>query len=183
MDFSDDTYHTALREAVAAVTRSFGGAYFAEHAARNQPTDELWRALGKQGFIGVNIPERFGGGGAGLSELAIVCEQTAAEGCPLLLLLVSSAISGEIIGRYGTAPQQETWLPRMASGQSKVVFAITEPDAGSNMHQLSTTATRSGDGWALNGSKYYISGAQNPPQPAGNEEMAKRAGARLISIG
>ena len=158
MDFSDDTYHTALREAVAAVTRSFGGAYFAEHAERNQPTDELWRALGKQGFIGVNIPERFGGGGAGLSELAIVCEQTAAEGCPLLLLLVSSAISGEIIGRYGTAPQQETWLPRMASGQSKVVFAITEPDAGSNMHQLSTTATRSGDGWALNGSKYYISG-------------------------
>jgi alkylation response protein AidB-like acyl-CoA dehydrogenase len=150
--------HTELRDAVAAIARSFGGAYYASHAASRTPTDELWQALGKQSFIGVNIPEEFGGGGAGLSELAVVCEATAAEGCPLLLLLVSSAISGEVLSRYGTAEQQRTWLPPMAAGTSKVVFAITEPDAGSNTHRLATTATRDGSDWLLNGTKYYISG-------------------------
>ena len=137
---------------------AFGGAYFAEHAENRESTDELWRALGKQGFIGINMPEAYGGGGAGLVELAIVCEETAAAGCPMLLLLVSSAISGEVIARFGTAAQREEWLPRMAAGTSKIVFAITEPEAGSNSHQLSTTATRDGDGWRLNGTKYYISG-------------------------
>jgi alkylation response protein AidB-like acyl-CoA dehydrogenase len=158
VDFADTDEHAALRAAVAAVTRPFGGAYFAEHAERREPTSELWQALAKQGFIGINIPERFGGGGAGLAELAVVCEETAAQGCPLLLLLVSSAISAEILSRYGTPEQQETWLPPMAAGDSKVVFAITEPDAGSNTHKLATTATRDGDEWLLNGTKYYTSG-------------------------
>jgi len=158
MDFTSDVEHAALRDAVAAVTRAFGDSYFAEHAEARQPTEELWQALGKQGFIGVNMPEKFGGGGGGLSELAVVCEATAAQGCPLLLLLVSSAISGEVLARYGTTAQQKTWLPAMADGQRKVVFAITEPDAGSNTHKLSTTATRDGDDWVLRGTKYYISG-------------------------
>ncbi len=161
MDFTSNVEHTALRDAVMAVTRSFGGAYYAEHAEQGLPTGELWRALGKQGFIGVNVPEEFGGGGGGLSELAVVCEATAAEGCPLLLLLVSSAISAEVLRRYGTAQQQRTWLPPMAAGQSKVVFAITEPDAGSNTHKLATTATRDGSDWLLNGTKYYISGVDD----------------------
>jgi alkylation response protein AidB-like acyl-CoA dehydrogenase len=158
MDFAADTELTALRDAVMAITRTFGGAYYAQHAEQHQPTGELWQALGKQGFIGVNMPEEFGGGGGGLSELAVVCEATAAEGCPLLLLLVSSAISGEVLSRYGTRQQQEAWLPAMADGRSKVVFAITEPEAGSNTHKLSTTGTRDGTDWVLNGTKYYISG-------------------------
>jgi alkylation response protein AidB-like acyl-CoA dehydrogenase len=75
-------------------------------------------------------------------------------------MLVSSAISGEVISRYGSTQQKERWLPRMASGTTKVVFAITEPDAGSNTLNMSTTAARAGegDGWVLNGTKYYISG-------------------------
>ena len=158
VDFADTDEHAALREAVAAVTRRFGGAYFAEHAERREPTTELWQALAKPGFIGINIPEQFGGGGAGLAELAVVCEETAAQGCPLLLLLVSSAISAEILTRYGTEEQQQAWLPPMASGDTKVVFAVTEPDAGSNTHKLATTATRDGDEWRLNGTKYYSSG-------------------------
>jgi alkylation response protein AidB-like acyl-CoA dehydrogenase len=161
VDFTDADEHVALRAAVAAVTKSFGGAYFAEHAERREPTAELWRALARPGFIGINLPERFGGGGAGLAELTVVCEETAAQGCPLLLLLVSSAISGEILSRYGTPAQQEAWLPALAAGDSKIVFAITEPDAGSNTHRLSTTATRDGDEWLISGTKYYISGVDD----------------------
>ena len=158
MDFDADDNHADIREAVAVVTRSFGNSYYAEHAARNESTEELWRELGKQGFIGINLPEQYGGGGAGLSELALVCEETAAQGSPLLLMLVSSAISGEVISRYGNPQQKQTWLPRMATGESKVVFAITEPDAGSNTLKMSTTAVRNDNGWLLNGTKYYISG-------------------------
>ena len=158
MDFAQSEEHRALRDAVGAITARFGGSYYARKAEAREPTTELWRALGEHGFIGINIPEEYGGGGAGLTELAIVCEEVAAQGCPLLLLLVSSAICGEVITEFGSEAQRKEWLPRLASGDSKIVFAITEPDAGSNSHRLSTTATRSGDDWVLRGQKYYISG-------------------------
>jgi alkylation response protein AidB-like acyl-CoA dehydrogenase len=158
MDFTEPSEHRDLRDAIGAVTDKYGADYFAERAVAHEPTTELWHDLARQGFIGINLPEEFGGGGAGMTELAIVCEETAAHGCPLLLLLVSSAISGELLSRYGTAEQRQEWLPRMASGDTKVVFAITEPDAGSNSHKISTTATRDGDDYLLNGTKYYISG-------------------------
>jgi alkylation response protein AidB-like acyl-CoA dehydrogenase len=158
VDFSEPAEYRGLREAVGAITDKYGAGYFADRAAAHAPTTELWGDLARHGFIGINFPEEFGGGGAGMAELAIVCEETAAHGCPLLLLLVSSAISGELLTRYGTSEQRREWLPRMASGDTKVVFAITEPDAGSNTRQITTTATCDGGDYLLNGTKYYISG-------------------------
>jgi alkylation response protein AidB-like acyl-CoA dehydrogenase len=158
VQFETNEDHATIREAIGDVVRSFGPSYYPEKAEAHEATTELWHALGKQGFIGINLPEEFGGGGAGLVELALVCEETAAAGSPLLLLLVSSAISGEVIARFGSRAQQERWLPCLASGESKVVFAITEPGAGSNSQTLTTSAVRDGDDWVLNGTKYYISG-------------------------
>jgi alkylation response protein AidB-like acyl-CoA dehydrogenase len=160
VDFAETDEHRALRAAVAEIAGDFGPAYYAEHAARREPCQELWQALGKAGFIGVNIPEEYGGGGGGLVELEIVCEEIAAQGTPLLLLLVSSAISAEVIAEFGTGEQRKRYLPGLADGSSKVVFAITEPDAGSNTHKLSTTAVRDGDDWLISGTKYYISGVE-----------------------
>jgi alkylation response protein AidB-like acyl-CoA dehydrogenase len=158
MDFTTAEEHRGLRAAVADIAAEFGNDYYTRKAEAREFTSELWAALGKQGYLGVNIADEYGGGGAGLTELAIVCEETAAQGCPLLLLLVSSAISGEVIGTYGTPEQRQRWLPRLASGDGRIVFAITEPDAGSNTHRLSTTAVRDGDEYVLRGQKYYISG-------------------------
>ena len=158
MDFAESEEHRALRAAVAEIAKDFGPRYYAEHAAERLPCDELWSALGKAGFIGVNIPEAYGGGGGGLTELAIVCEEIAAAGTPLLLLLVSAAISAEMIAEFGTGEQRMTWLPGLANGTAKMVFAITEPDAGSNTLRISTTAARDGQDWVLTGTKYYISG-------------------------
>ncbi len=158
MDFAETVEHQALRKTVAEIAGRFGGAYYAARAQAGQPCTELWQALGEAGFIGVNVPEEYGGGGGGLTELAIVCEETAAQGCPLTLLLVSSGVSAEVIARYGSPDQKRRWLPGIAAGTSKIVFAITEPDAGSNTHKLSTTASRDGDSWVLRGTKYYISG-------------------------
>jgi alkylation response protein AidB-like acyl-CoA dehydrogenase len=108
--------------------------------------------------MGVNIPEEYGGGGGGILELAAVQEELAAAGCPLLIMVVSPAICGTIIAKFGTDEQKQRWLPRFATGALKMAFAITEPDAGSNSHNLSLTATKDGDLYRLNGSKYYISG-------------------------
>ncbi|WP_055751637.1 acyl-CoA dehydrogenase family protein [Frankia sp. AvcI1] len=158
MDFAETAELTALRETVAAIIKPFGGAYYTERSATRTPTAEAWGALAEAGYLGVNLPERYGGGGGGIVELAAVCEESAAAGCPLLLLLVSAAISGEVIARFGDEGQRERWLPGLADGSHKIVFAITEPGAGSNTHRLATSARRAGDDWLLSGQKYYISG-------------------------
>jgi alkylation response protein AidB-like acyl-CoA dehydrogenase len=164
LNFEEAPETAMMREAVADITAKFGPSYYQTRAAEGGHTTELWRALGEAGFIGVNLPERFGGGGGGISELAVVCEETAAAGCPLLLLLVSAAICGEVIKRFGTEDQQARWFPAMASGEEKMIFAITEPDAGSNSHNISTTARRDGDEWVIQGTKYYISGVDEAPR-------------------
>jgi alkylation response protein AidB-like acyl-CoA dehydrogenase len=158
MDFAETAEQQALRKTVAEIAGRFGGAYYAARAQAREPCTELWQALGEAGFIGVNLPEEYGGGGGGLTELAIVCEETSAQGCPLTLLLVSSGVSAEVIARYGREDQKQRWLPGIAAGTSKMVFAITEPDAGSNTHKLSTTARPDDGEWVLRGTKYYISG-------------------------
>lgn len=158
MDFSESPEHVLMRETVGEIASRFGHSYYAGQARSGGKTTELWQAMGDAGFIGVNIPEEHGGGGRGITELAIVCEELAAQGCPLLLLIVSSAICGTVLARFGTAEQQERWLPSLASGASKMSFAITEPDAGSNSHRITTTATRDGDTYRLRGTKHYISG-------------------------
>ena len=158
MDFAETDEQRDLRAAAAAIARGYGPRYYAEHAAAREPCAELWSELAAAGFIGVNVPEEYGGGGGGISELSIVAEEIAAQGTPLLLLVVSTAICGEVIAEFGTEEQRKSWLPALAAGTSKMVFAITEPDAGSNTHRLSVTAVRDGDDWVLRGTKYYISG-------------------------
>lgn len=140
MDFHETGEQRALRDTVAAIAGEFGAEYYAAKAAAGEPCSELWRALGRSGFLGINLPDEYGGGGGGLIELAMVCEEVAAAGVPLSLLPVSAAISGEMIPEFGSPEQRAQWLPRMASGESKVVFGITEPEAGSNIHRLSTAA-------------------------------------------
>jgi alkylation response protein AidB-like acyl-CoA dehydrogenase len=163
MDFTESPEQQMLRAAVRDVAESFGHAYYAERARTGGNTDELWDAVAELGFLGVHLPEEYGGGGAGMSELAIVCEELAAVGTPLLLILVSPAICAELIEHFGTDAQKDRFLRPMAAGR-KMVFAITEPDAGSNSHNIATTATRDGDVYRLRGSKTFISGVEEADQ-------------------
>jgi alkylation response protein AidB-like acyl-CoA dehydrogenase len=149
-----------LRETVAAICGDFGPAYTRRKAAAGEPPTELWDALASRGYLGVNIPEQYGGGGLGMSALAAVGEEVTAAGCSLLLIVVSPAIVGSIIARHGTDEQRERWLPGIATGTTKIAFAITEPDAGSNSHNLSTAAPRSNGGYRLRGQKTFISGVE-----------------------
>jgi alkylation response protein AidB-like acyl-CoA dehydrogenase len=158
MDFTQSDEHVMLGEAVSAIASKFGHEYYVTKARADERTTELWQAVGEAGFLGVNVPEEYGGGGMGISELAMVAEELAAAGCPLLIMVVSPAICATIIAKFGTDEQKQRWLPGFATGELKMAFAITEPDAGSNSHNLSLTATKDGDVYRLNGSKYYISG-------------------------
>jgi alkylation response protein AidB-like acyl-CoA dehydrogenase len=157
MDFEDPPEHEMLKAAVRNVAAGFGHAYYAEQCRTDGKLDALWDAAAELGFLGVNLPEEYGGGGGGMSELAIVSEELAAQGCPLLLMLVSPAICGELLARFGTEHQKDRWLRPLAAG-AKMAFAITEADAGSNSHNIVTTATRDGDIFRLRGSKTFISG-------------------------
>ncbi|WP_367836215.1 acyl-CoA dehydrogenase family protein [Streptomyces rochei] len=145
--------HKSLREAVST---------FAANHPRTLGTDttHLWQAAAKLGYIGVNLPEAYGGGGAGITELALVLEELGASGNPLLMMIVSPAICGTVIARFGTDEQKREWLPPLADGSRLMAFGITEPDAGSNSHRITTTARRdatTGD-WVLTGRKVFVSG-------------------------
>jgi alkylation response protein AidB-like acyl-CoA dehydrogenase len=156
--FTESDERRALRTAAAELGRRYGYQYYITQARNGGRLTELWREAGKLGFLGVNLPERYGGGGAGLYELSVVLEELAAAGCGLLMMVVSPAICGTIIARFGTDAQKEHWLPSLASGSAIMAFGITEPDAGSNSHRLATVAERDGDQWVLSGRKVFISG-------------------------
>lgn len=150
--------HKALRSAVAALGRRYGREYLAKVVAEGGHPDELWSEAGKLGYLGVNLPEEYGGGGGGIAELSIVLEELGAAGCPLLMLVVSPAICGTVIARFGTEEQKREWLPGLSDGSRTMAFGITEPDAGSNSHRITTTARRDGTDWVLSGRKVFISG-------------------------
>lgn len=150
-----------LRGTVRDIVARWGHSYFQDCSRTGEPMQELWDTLGKNGFLGLSIPEEYGGGGAGLTELAIVMEEMAAGGCPELAMVLSQGIVGSVLPLHGTPAQKERYLPGIASGAEKFVFALTEPDAGSNSHNVSTTARRDGDEWLVKGTKYYISGVDH----------------------
>jgi alkylation response protein AidB-like acyl-CoA dehydrogenase len=148
-----------LRDAVRQVAGKYGHKYFVDCATSHKEPTELYEELGAAGFLGVHLPEEYGGGGAGLAELCAVIEEVSAAGCPLLMMVIAPAICGSIIAAHGSPELKQAWLPGLANGTKTMSFAITEPDAGSNTHALSTTARRDGDDYVISGTKYWISGA------------------------
>jgi len=158
MPTTETEEHKALRSAVSALGNRYGREYITKVVADGGHPEELWSEAAKLGYLGVNLPEEYGGGGGGISELSIVLEELGAAGCPLLMMVVSPAICGTVIARFGTDAQKQEWLPALADGTRTMAFGITEPDAGSNSHRITTTARRDGTDWLLTGRKVFISG-------------------------
>jgi len=147
-------HHPALRESVGRLAGKFGRRYFQDVVKRGAKPVELWNALADAGFLGVHISEAYGGGGSGLADYNVIVEEVAAQGCPILSLVIGS-ICAPIIEQHGTEELKRHWLPGLASGKLRLAFAITEPNAGTNTHKVTTTARRDGNGWRLNGAKYW----------------------------
>lgn len=155
-------------------------------------SDEFWRDFAEAGFAGALLPERYGGSDMGLTALAIAMETMAAEGAGSALLMLTQ-MDGLCILRAGPDAARERYLPKIASGDLKMAFAITEPDAGSNSFRMKTLATRRGDDLVLNGTKTFITGvdvadrvlviARSMPYEALKEKgLPKTAGFNVVVV-
>jgi alkylation response protein AidB-like acyl-CoA dehydrogenase len=153
----DSVEHKAIRETVAGIAARYGVQYYTERARSGGGIDELWKDLGTAGLLGLHLPEEYGGGGGGMAEAVVVVEELAAHGMPLLVWVISPAICGNILAHHASEEMKQRWLPVIADGTKIMAFGLTEPDAGSNSHNVKTTARRTDTGWTLSGSKYYIS--------------------------
>jgi alkylation response protein AidB-like acyl-CoA dehydrogenase len=187
MSFVETDEQQMLREAVRALARRYGHRYYLEVSRTGRKALELWDELARYGYVGVNIPEEYGGAGAGITELAIVCEELAAAGTPSFMIIVSCAICVELLVRHGSAEQKRQWLPRLAAGEAKMAFSVTEPDAGTNTHRLATTATRAGDDYLLRGAKVYASAVDEADRVivvarTGTDEATGRARLSLFLV-
>ncbi len=149
-------HHGMLRDNVGKLAGGFGRSYFQKCVKEGRKPVELWDALGQGGFLGVHVDEKYGGGGGGLADYNVIVEEVAAQGCPILSLVIGS-ICAPIIQANASEALKEEWLPGLANGTKRLAFAITEPDAGTNTHKISTTARKDGDGWTLSGTKYWTS--------------------------
>ncbi|GAA0542756.1 acyl-CoA dehydrogenase family protein [Actinomadura livida] len=150
-----------LRQTVLRICRDFGHEYYVRSSDAGDNARDLWRALGGIGALGAGISEEHGGAGAGVESLAVVAEAIAEAGLPLMLVALSPAVCATMIDGFGTPEQKAEWLPGLADGSRVLGFAITEPDAGSNTHNLRMRARREGDQWVLSGQKYYVSHVDN----------------------
>jgi alkylation response protein AidB-like acyl-CoA dehydrogenase len=149
-------HHAMLRDSVGKLVGRYGRKYFQELTKAKGKPVELWNELGRAGFLGVHAPEAYGGSGAGLADYNVVVEEVAAQGCPILSLVINS-ICVPILDQHASDDLKKAWLPGLADGSRRLAFAITEPDAGTNTHKITTTARRAGKGWTLSGTKYWTS--------------------------
>ncbi len=135
-----------------------GSSTFWSAAGRARVSRNSGRTSAPPASSGVHLPEAYGGGGGGgMAEAVVVVEELAAHGMPMLIWVISPAICGSIVAIHGSEELKQRWLPGIADGSQKMAFGLTEPDAGSNSHNVKTTARKTDTGWVLSGSKYYIS--------------------------
>ncbi|WP_406723992.1 acyl-CoA dehydrogenase family protein [Streptomyces sp. GD-15H] len=150
-----------LRDAVQALCSKFDLEYWEEHDREHVFPEEFRRAFADAGLSGAVIPEEYGGGGGTIGDMVAILEEVAAGGGGLNAassvhvpqLCVPSLLT------FGSEDQRRELLPRIASGDLFVTFGVTEPDAGTDTTRISTQATRKGDGWVINGTKVWNTGA------------------------
>ncbi|MBX5455714.1 MAG: acyl-CoA/acyl-ACP dehydrogenase [Thermogemmatispora sp.] len=161
MDFQTSEEHTLIRESVRQLASRYGLEYWREKDRQHAFPEELWKELARAGWLGTIIPERYGGAGMGLLEMAIVVEEMAASGAGATIaqLFMMTPVFGALtILRHGSEEQRERYLPALARGEFDFSMALTEPDAGSDTLATKTLARRHGDEYVISGQKVWISG-------------------------
>lgn len=161
MDFTLTEEQKLLKEGARRIGRKYGLEYWREKDARHEFVHELWRELGENGYIGLAIPEEYGGAGLGLLEMAMVIEELAASGAGSTLaqlFMLTPVFGGITITLHGTEAQKREYLPAIASGKMNFCMALTEPNAGSNSLEITTFAEKDGDFYIINGQKIWITG-------------------------
>lgn len=139
--------------------REISREYVRDCDREHRPPTELYRKLGAQGWLGINIAEEYGGSGGGAVEVAILLEELGRAFLDLSFWVFRAVTWGGLaIGRDGTEEQKQRFLPGVAAGDLSVCFSLTEPDAGSDAASIALAAVEDGDDFVLNGQKVFTSG-------------------------
>jgi acyl-CoA dehydrogenase len=162
MDFSLTSEQIEIRNAVAALMRDFPDQYWMEKDQAHEFPQEFYDAVASGGWLGMTIPEEYGGHGLGITEATILAEEVARSGGGMN---AASAIHMSIFGMqpvvvYGSDEMKAATLPRIVTGDLHVCFGVTEPGAGLDTSRITTFARRDGDSYVVNGRKVWISKAQ-----------------------
>ncbi len=163
MDFGLSDLQESLREEVRALCRRFEPAYWLEHDRSAEYPWEFLKAFAERGWLGLVIPERYGGSGLGVTEAGILLEAICESGAGLsgaspvhfYLFPLTPVI------RHGSEAMKEAWLPRLATGELLCAFGVTEPAAGSDTSRITTRAERRDGRWVIDGQKVWTTNAQN----------------------
>jgi acyl-CoA dehydrogenase len=161
VDFAPDPDLELVREAIAQLCAKYDDTYWAERDAKHEFPWDFYSALAEGGWIGIAIPEEYGGGGRGILEASVILNEIAASGAAMN---GCSAAHMSIFGMHsvvlhGSEEMKRKYLPRVARGELHVAFGVTEPDAGTETPKIRTRAVRDGDVYRVNGRKVWTSKA------------------------
>ena len=161
MDFSVSEDHQLIEDAISAICAEFDDDYWSRLDEAHEFPWDFYNRLAEGGWVGIAIPEEFGGGGQGIAEAALVLRTIAASGAAMN---GCSAVHLTIFGlnpvlMFGNDRLKETFLPRAAAGDLHVAFGVTEANAGTDTSQIQTRATRDGDNWRIRGQKIWTTKA------------------------
>ncbi|MFC7739084.1 acyl-CoA dehydrogenase family protein [Roseomonas sp. GCM10028921] len=161
MDFALTPEQEAVRDAVSRICTRFGDAYWLEHDHTGEFPVELHQALAADGWLGICMPEKYGGAGLGITEAAIMMQAISQSGAGMS---GASAVHMNIFGLqpvviFGTDEQRRRMLPPLIAGKERACFAVTEPNTGLDTTRLRSRAERRGDRYLVNGQKVWISTA------------------------
>jgi len=159
LDFELNAEERALAETVKHFIDTRVELRMREIEARNQIPEELFKEAAKLGLFGISIPEEFGGSGLSRISRVLVHQMLGRSGFGFAgALAAHTGIGSDALVSIGTENQKRRYLPRMATGELRAAFAITEPEAGSDAGSVRTRARKQGDRYYLNGTKHFISG-------------------------
>lgn len=162
MDFAPSQIQEQVRDSITRICARFGEEYWLARDRDGEFPSELHRELARGGWLGIAIPETYGGAGLGLAEAAVMMQAIAASGAGMA---GASSVHMNIFGLtpvlvFGSEEQKRRILPPIIAGTEKACFAVTEPDAGLDTTRLRTRAARDGDRYVITGAKIWISTAQ-----------------------
>ena len=161
MDFEGNEVYEAIRDGVRRVCADFPDEYWSEKDKAHEFPWEFYEKIAEGGWVGIAIPEEFGGGGKGITEASIVLEEIAASGAAMngCSAIHLSMFGMEPVRKYGSSELVSEVLPGVASGEIHVAFGVTEPDAGTDTTKIRTRAERDGDEYVITGAKVWTSKA------------------------
>ena len=161
MDFTPDPEHEDIRDAVRRRCARFDDAYWRRCDEAHEFPWDFYAAMAEDGWLGIAIPERYGGAGRGITEASIVLEEVAASGAAMngCSALHLSIFGMNPVVRHGSEEMKQRYLPRVADGTLHVAFGVTEPDAGTDTTSITTRAVRDGDRYLVRGRKVWTSKA------------------------